>query len=329
MVRRVHLRLWFLVALLLGQMQVWAAFSDVYVFGDSLSDNGTLPDIVGINYQFPYSSVPGEDINRVSNGPLAVEGLTGLLGLPPLQPALFLSDFPAAGTNYAVAGARAGRGGIGNLGSQILAFQANHLGGASATALYTVFVAGNDVLDLKDQTDDAQAAATIQKATQAVGSALDTLINAGAQSILVPNVFDIGLTPVAAGNPTLATKRTTEYNTALSATLADVESRRGIDLFEYDLFVLSQRIVADPALFGLTNITEPCTDGFVLAPSFVGDCDASVIDEYAFIDDIHPTASVHDLIGREFYLTVIPVPAALPLFGSALVLLGVRAWRRR
>ncbi len=67
--------------------------------------------------------------------------------------------------------------------------------------------------------------------------------------------------------PMQATKRTVEYNRALSATLADVECRRGIDLFEYDLFVLGQRIVADPA--------------------------------------------------------------ALPLFDSAPVLLGVRAWRRR
>ena len=312
--------------LLFGQGGAWAAVSSVYVFGDSLSDNGTLADALGIQYRSPYSSVPPEDINRVSNGPVAVETTASLFGLP-LNPSLFLSAIPAAGTNYAVAGARAGGIGIGDLGGQILGFQANHLGGAPSSALYVVFIAGNDVLDIKDQTNDTIAGATITAAAQAVESALVTLIDAGARRILVPNVFDIGLTPAAAGNPTLATRRTVEYNTVLATTLTGVEASQGIDLFEYDLFGLSHLIATDPGAFGLSNITDPCTDGNVLAPSFLGTCNGSVIDKYAFIDDIHPTATVHDVIGREFFATVVPVPAALPLLGSAVLLLV--AWTRR
>ncbi len=324
---RTHLTAWLLNALLLSPTAVEAAMSNLYVFGDSLSDNGRGADVLGVDYQFPYSSIPADNINRVSNGPVAAEKTASLLGLP-LNPALIGSSTPAAGTNYAVVGALANPIGLNTLGGQISAFQDNHPGGAPSDALYLVFIAGNDVLDIKDESSDFAAALAISLATQGVESAVETLIDAGARNILVPNVFDIGLTPSAA-NSALATQRTMEYNAALAAMLADLETREGIDLFEYDLFDLSQRIAADPGSFDLTNITDPCTDGNVLFPSFLGSCDATVINEYAFIDDIHPTVTVHDIIGTEFFATVIPVPAALPLLGSALFVVGIWFRRRR
>ncbi len=323
---RAHLTAWLLNALLLSPSAVGAAISQVYVFGDSLSDNGRGAEPLGLDYQFPYSSIPADNINRVSNGPVAVETTASLLGVP-LNPALIGSSTPATGTNYAILGARANPIGLNTLGGQISAFQDDHPGGAPSDALYVVFIGGNDVLDIKDQTNDFLAEVAITLATQAVESAVENLIDAGAQNILVPNVFDIGLAPSAAGNSALATQRTVEYNAALAATLADVEASEGIDLFEYDLFGLSQRIAVDPSSFGLTNITDPCTNGNVLFPSFLGSCDATVINEYAFIDDIHPTATVHDIIGAEFFATVVPVPAALPLLGSALFVIGI--WIRR
>jgi len=325
---RTHLTAWLLSALLLIPAGAWAAFSSIYVFGDSLSDNGTAADTFDLDYQFPYSSIPAQDINRVSNGPVAVEILADQLGLS-LDPSLIgTSLVPAAGTNYAISGARAGGTGLPDLANQITAFQLNHLFGAPTDALYVLFIGGNDVLDIKSETDDTAAAVTINAATQAVETALNSLIGAGAQSILVPNVFDIGLTPAAAANRALATQRSIEYNTALASTLAGVESGQGINLFEYDLFALSQTIAADPASFELDNITDPCTNGDVLVPLFILSCDATVINQYAYIDDIHPTATVHAIIGNELR-SAIPIPAALPLFGSGLLVLGIWARRQR
>jgi phospholipase/lecithinase/hemolysin len=312
---------WLLISLLLTTTGAWAAFSSVYVFGDSLSDNGTAADFANVDFPFPYSSIPEQDINRVSNGPVAVEVLASQLGLP-LNPSLFGTSIPAAGTNYAVAGARAGRTNLGDLGSQLTAFQANHPGGAPMDALYVLFIGGNDVLSISNVVDDAVAALSITTATQAVETTLNSLIGAGAQSILVPNVFDIGLTPDAAANRALATQRSVEYNTALAATLAGVEGNLGINLFEYDLFDFGQRFVADPLSFGLTNITDACTTGLPF-PVFLGSCDASVINQYAFIDNIHPTANLHNILGNELH-SAVPVPAAVWLFGSGLIgLIGV------
>jgi len=310
----------------------WAAFSSFYVFGDSLSDNGTAVDLIGLDYPSPYSSIPAENINRVSNGPVAVEVLANQLGLP-LNPSLFGTTFPAAGTNYAVAGARAGRTNLGDLVSQINAFNANHLGGAPSDALYALFIGGNDVLSLWNEANDASAAQTISDATLGIATALTDMINSGAQSILVPNVFDIGLTPEAASNRTLATQRTMEYNTALAATLAGVEASNGINLFEYDLFGFSQRLAADPATFGLSNIIDPCTSGLNvglggITTSFLGSCNATNINEYAFIDSIHPTATVHNILGNEL-LAVVPLPAAVWLFSPGLLgLIGISKRKR-
>ena len=321
---RAHLTAWLLISLLLATTGTWAAFSSIYVFGDSLSDNGTAADAANVDFPFPYSSIPAQDINRVSNGPVAVEVLASQLGLP-LKPSLFATSIPAAGTNYAVAGARAGGTNFGDLASQLMAFQANHAGGAPMDALYVLFIGGNDVLSISNVTDDAAAALTIATATQAVETTINSLISAGAQSILVPNVFDIGMTPEAIANRALATQRSVEYNTALATTLAGVEGNQGINLFEYDLFDFSQRLAADPLSFGLTNITDACTAGLPF-PAFLGSCDASVINQYAFIDNIHPTANVHNIVGNEL-LSAIPVPAAIWLFGSGLI--GLTGLARR
>ena len=318
---RAHLTAWLLISLLLSTTGAWAAFSSIYVFGDSLSDNGTAADAANVDFPFPYSSIPAQDINRVSNGPVAVEVLASQLGLP-LKPSLFATSILTAGTNYAVAGARAGRTNFGDLASQLTAFQANHPGGAPMEALYVLFIGGNDVLSISNVVDDAAAALVISTATQAVETTLNSLIDAGAQSILLPNVFDIGLTPDAVANRALATQRSVEYNTALATTLAGVEGSQGINLFEYDLFGFGQRVFDDPLSFGLANTTDACTAGLPF-PVFLGSCDASVINQYAFIDNIHPTANLHNILGNEL-LNAIPVPAAIWLFGSGLLgLIGV------
>ena len=322
---RTHLTALLLSVLILMPAGAWAAFSNLYVFGDSLSDNGTAADFFNVDYPFPYSSIPAQNINRVSNGPVAVEILASQLGLP-LNPSAFGTTFPAAGTNYAVAGARAGRTtNAGDLVNQINAFNANHLSGAPSDALYVLFIGGNDVLSIWNQVDDTIAEMTIADATLGVETALNDLINAGARSIIVPNVFDIGLTPEAASNRTLATQRTEEYNTALALTLAGVEASQGINLFEYDLFGLGQRVADDPASFGLSNITDPCTTGLPF-PVFLGSCDTTSINEFGFIDNIHPTAAVHNILGNEL-LAAVPIPAAVWLFGSGL--LGLIAIARR
>ena len=74
-------------------------FSNMYIFGDSLSDTGNRATVTG-DFPAPFF------MNRVSNGQVAVEVLATSLGLSADASRHLVG--PAVGTNYAVAGARAG-----------------------------------------------------------------------------------------------------------------------------------------------------------------------------------------------------------------------------
>lgn len=99
------------------------AFSDVYVFGDSLSDAGALAVLSPANCPPPpYAGC------RFSNGPVWVENLASRLGLS-------ASTACAGGTNYAIGGQRSDQ----ILGGQIPLFS-SHMGGvADSSALYVIW----------------------------------------------------------------------------------------------------------------------------------------------------------------------------------------------
>ena len=52
-------------------------------------------------------------------------------------------------------------------------------------------------------------------------------------------------------------------------------------------------LVANPAAFGLTDVTSPCITPYV--PPFT----CGTPDEFLFWDGIHPTKAVHDIIAQE------------------------------
>ena len=81
-----------------------ASISALYVFGDSLSDNGNLSAIADASVPGPGPTIPAPPyaLGRASNGPLAVEYLAQFLGLAPLLPVA------VGGTNFAVIGAATG-----------------------------------------------------------------------------------------------------------------------------------------------------------------------------------------------------------------------------
>jgi len=167
-------------------------YSNVYVFGDSLSDNGNL-------HALDPSSTYGE---RFTNGPVAVEIVAAALGHT-LTPSLHLAG--GSGNNYAIAGAKAvdddgdeGTFDI-NLPTQVNAFLASHSYSAPSDALYMLLIGGNDIRSAREIRSAAVFAATpeerqaIRKAanqslTAAVASEqaqLLKLIAAGAKHILV------------------------------------------------------------------------------------------------------------------------------------------------
>jgi phospholipase/lecithinase/hemolysin len=309
----------FFTTLLLNPLNVSAhTINDLFVFGDSLSDTGNAAAYSGVVLPAPYYA------NRISNGPVAVDVLAAQLNLS-------ADPYLLGGTNFAVAGAQAGDMELGDLPFQLNEFISG--GYDPSNALNLVFIGGNDVRRAV-RSSDTEAVNILNSAISGVDTTIRTLIDAGAQQILVPNVFDIGLIPESIlaqslypGYQARATFLTEQYNMALAAQLATIESATGIDLIEFDLFDLSQDISANADLYGLINVTDSCLfEGPVPSAPRPG-CD---FETYAFFDTIHPTAAVHGLLGNALVtgLTV-PEPTSLVLVAIGITCLCFARLKRK
>jgi phospholipase/lecithinase/hemolysin len=205
-------------------------FSNLIVFGDSLSDNG--------------------NVGRFSNGPVWVEWMATALGLE-LHPAR------TGGTNYANAGART-HGGSMDVLAQTAAYL-SHRGSADPDAFYVVFAGANDLLASPCQ---ARNTSVVRQAAEAMGTAVGRLAEAGAVDILVPNLPDVGRAPVVraqgADCAESARRLTRMYNAALEEVLAAVEASRRVRLHRLDVFRLAEEVFADPQSAGFHDVTTPC-----------------------------------------------------------------------
>ena len=302
-----------------------AGFGGLYVFGDSLSDSGNdalaigaapLQVITGNAYipSQPYAS------GQFTNGDVWVRDFATTIGL-----GSFGAPSLAGGGDYAFGGARVATDGAGlapSLAAQTAMFLTPRGGVAPANALYVLEGGGNDARDVlvaaaSSATPNAVIAAAAAAYAAATGALIDQLQAAGAQRIVVWDVPDLGKAPavtaLGAGASFLGTSIASAMNSALSARLA-VESP-GVSLF--DVFGLEDAIVANPAAFGLVNVTDACG-----APSNA--CDPATAASW---DGIHPTAAAHALIAGQFAAAV-PEPADYALIVSGLALVGWFARRR-
>jgi phospholipase/lecithinase/hemolysin len=286
-----------------------------FVFGDSLSDTGNAAAYLGTILPPPYFA------NRISNGPLAADVLAAEL-------AVSADPYFQGGANFAVAGAKAGGTELGDLFFQLDAFVTS--GYDPANALNLVFIGGNDVRKAAS-VSDSEAANVLNAALIGVDSTIRSLINAGAQQILVPNVFDIGLIPesvlaesIYSGYQARASALTEQYNMALAAHLAMIESDTGVDLIEFDLFDFSREIIINADLFGISNTTDSCLFEGPLPSSPKPECD---FDTYAFFDTIHPTAKLHGLIGGALAAAV-SESSSVVLMVIGLCILGIVRLRK-
>lgn len=312
-VRRFALTALMIATLGLGATSHASSYNSLVVFGDSLSDSGNIFDLFGGAFgpNPPYAEGRfTSNFSDGSNGLVWVEQMALLMGLP-------LDNSVAGGTNYAFGGARVGDDPgdlIPSLQDQLGFYLGDSGGTADADALYVVFGGGNDVRD----NNAANAAAQI-------GQIITDLAAAGATNFFVPNLPDIGLTPEAlsggapGGSSEVISAAAMAHNAALAAEIANLEISLGVNIISFDLFGLFNETIANPGDFGITNTTEACIETDCLDP-----------DAYLFFDGIHPTAAVHATIGQLAFesLVQVPVPAALPLFLTALGFLGVRRRRR-
>ena len=254
-------------------------FSQLYVFGDSMSDMGNIfAATSGITPAPPF--VDG----RFSNGPVYVEGLAEVLGLAPLQPSNL------GGTNFAWAGAKAADdisllGGLLFLPSvqtQVASYLSTLAGGAAdGDGLYVVFGGNSDIdLGLEEGLDGTSGEPMAKAAAAGIVAAVGQLAAAGAGHILVINVPDIGITPQHV-NSAGASQLSVLFNEELAAGLAGID---GADIKHFDIFTFlneqrSNFLVNDAQCFN-ESTGEVCDNP----------------EDYLFFDDFHPTQNAHRVL---------------------------------
>ena len=181
-------------------------YDNLYVFGDSYCDVGNLFAATGNTYPpAPYYQ------GRFSDGPIWLDHVAGFLHVP-LTPSIL------GGTDYAFGGAWAtapqplGTGVIPSVPQQVGLYLQQHGGKADPNALYIIEGGGNDIVDT--MTGSPQALG-YQIAQNLVASE-QLLRKAGARHFVIPNLFNVGLLPVAASKVAFATAASIAANKGLN-----------------------------------------------------------------------------------------------------------------
>lgn len=268
-------------------------FTDLYIFGDSLSDTGN--DHIASNGQVPLS--PPYYEGRFTNGPVWAEHLAEGLGLPTPVPSL------AGGNNFAFGGAQTGPGistiaPFPNVGTQIDMFLAT--GKQFGSNDLVVLWAGHN--DITGEIANGLIAANIV-------SHVNTLVANGAETVLVGNMFNAP-----------------QLNTLIAADVNRLNSDLAAEVQLFDFNAVANQILASPASFGLTNATGQACDVCT-----VGDKGGTVADnpnDYVLWDEIHPTAAVHQIVGQRALETVRSIPEPSSLLVLMAGLLPVLRFRR-
>lgn len=282
-----------------------AQFTNIVVFGDSLSDTGNFATLTYQKYGIPVPSPVGGDytLGRFTDGidtyPAAmkydgvwVEQLAAML---PTKPAVTASL--AGGTNFAYGLATTGGGSstvgfgpgnfytatINNIGQQITTYLATHPKINSKT-LFVIWGGAIDVLHAGSPTDVIGAA--VDQANN-----VNRLVNAGASRILVANLPPLGAIPELNTMPAAAAaanQGTTLFNDTLSAGLDVVQVFHFWNpphLYRLNVPAVFKSVLTMPAMYGLTDVTD--TSQFVLTAN---------PDQYLFWDGLHPTTAGHHIL---------------------------------
>ncbi|OWY39151.1 hypothetical protein CEK28_09740 [Xenophilus sp. AP218F] len=193
------------------------AYSSIYFFGDSLSDVGAFGGQSGLPSGARWTTGYGPNwtnvlaghygLGSVANNPLnastSSSGNNYAQGGAVAQPYDAITQYPGAGgTNGSVE--HYGPGGaleIQELPTQVAAYLASTGGKANPNAVYSVWIGGNDVIAgltaALISNDSAQGKALLQDSAKYAAGSVQALTQAGAKTVIVPNLPNMSAAPLA------------------------------------------------------------------------------------------------------------------------------------
>ncbi len=184
------------------------------------------------------------------------------------------------GADYAFASATTGSNGLYNITDQVNTYLLTHPGGASSTALYTIWGGSNDLFN---------GTTTGKAAADALYANIQTLAAAGGKNFLWLDIVPLGNTPRGSANAAALNAQVLAFNNEWSADIALLEAQ-GISVTGVDVFNLFTTIAANPAAYGFTNITTPAQGQAGVNPN-----------NYLFWDMEHPTTVGHGYVANLAY----------------------------
>jgi phospholipase/lecithinase/hemolysin len=259
----------------LAAMAVTPTYDALVVFGDSYCDVGNLFALTGgAEPAAPYYN------GRFSNGPIWLDHVAGFLGVP-------LKAYVSGGTDYAFGGAWVTQSkavtGVPSIPEQVGLYLSQHGGKADPNALYILEGGGNDILDTTSGPPESLG----KEIAEGIAHSERLLREAGARHFVIPDLFNVGLLPAAAGNVPFAKTASAAADKDLDELLALEDLFEGIHILRMNVFSLLNAVVTDPTHFGFTNITDPCLTA-AIPTTICADPDHTL-----FWDTHHPTGFGH------------------------------------
>jgi thermolabile hemolysin len=259
----------FIMVVLTSSIGSTHPITQLYVFGDSLSDAGMVFQATGGMYPPSATYFQG----RYSNGRVWIEYLADRLDLSTKQT-----------NNFAYGGATTGNLGssyVPSLLTQVQSFTQTHQK-ANPNALYVVWAGANDYLQGVNT-----ATVPVENVTQAIASLTDV----GAKKILVANLPDLGKLPATRSNTNSVnlSSLSQAHNQGLRRSLKMLTQQHShLEIVTLDASTLYRDAIANPSAFGFTNVMSSC----MLSSPPCGNPD-----QFLFWDGIHPTTAAHRIIG--------------------------------
>jgi outer membrane lipase/esterase len=290
-------------------------YSGIYMFGDSLFDNGQFNGT-------RFTNRVGPNYNTSDFGPVSPNFVADKLGIPE---AAASRD---GGTNYAVGANRSidtllsitapttyeASAGIGNPAVDAtfnsLFYNLKQAGqNLDRNAIYIMDGGGNDIGNGL-VFDDASAGVV---ATNMVDAA-NALKQRGAKYVAIYNVPDFGLSPRGLPFSAFASEMAGKVNTQIQ------EQVGSANILIIDSFSALQEMIADPAAFGFNlssaEISRACFDNLSACPE--GNADAKRNgsnpdpDQFLFNDELHPT-TIGQQITADYINATLQAPGEIGL----------------